>query len=336
LKVGKAEVSVTVTAEVAGVTLSTPEHSTLITAGDITRLSTVGRDVNELISILPGFTINAGTDVQNEGAGGIYGYQTMGFGSAQVGSWGANGSAPQQGLVNVTADGANVIDPGDMGGQVSNVNMDQVQEVKVQTADFGADQAKGPIVINAVGKSGGVAYHGSLYTYFRNDALNSNDWLGKYYGVKRPEFRYFYPGGTFGGPVRIPGHRFNEKKSLVFWVGFEYYGQNKPDSLATAFIPTPAMVGGDLSTGTIAKALNVSPTDLAANCPADWNVFGHLQQCRRRLLVPERLNGSDRCHSHWGSAEKHRPCHDSNLKSVAGHQPHSPTGYHCRNDAICE
>jgi hypothetical protein len=272
MKVGKAEVSVVVTAEVAGVTLESPEHSTLITAGDINRLSTVGRDVNELISILPGFTINAGSDVQNEGAGGIYGYQTMGFGSAQVGSWGANGSAPQQGQVNVTADGANVIDPGDMGGQVSNVNMDQVQEVKVQTADFGADQAKGPIVINAVGKSGGVAYHGSLYTYFRNDALNSNDWLGKYYGSARPEFRYFYPGGTFGGPVRIPGRHFNEKKSLVFWAGFEYYGQNKPDSLATSFIPNSAMLGGDLSTGTIAKALNVSPTDLAANCPADWNV----------------------------------------------------------------
>lgn len=272
LKVGRVDVSVTVTAETAGVTLDSGEHSTLITAGDIKRLATQGRDVAELVSVLPGFTLNAGTDMQNEGAGGLYGYQTMGFGSGQVGAWGANGAAPQQGLVNVTADGANVIDPGDMGGQISNVNMDQVQEVKVQTSDFGADQAKGPIVINAVGKSGSSQFHGSLYTYFRNNALNSNDWLSKYYGAARPTLRYYYPGGTLGGPVLIPHTHFNEKKSLVFWAGFEYYGQNASQGLATSFIPNAAMLGGDLSTATIAKALNVSATDLTANCSGDYSV----------------------------------------------------------------
>jgi hypothetical protein len=271
LKVGRTDVSITVTASGAGVTLDSPEHSSLITSAQINRLSTQGRDVAELLSITPGFTINAGTDLQNEGPGGLYGYQTMGFGSGQVGSWGANGAAPQQGLVNVTADGNNLIDPGDMGGQVSNVNMDQVQEVKIQTSNFGADQSKGPIVVNAVGKSGSSDFHGGLYTYFRNSALNSNDWLSKYYGAARPTLRYFYPGGTLGGPVIIPGTHFNEKKNLVFWAGFEYYGQDASQGLATSFIPSPAMMSGDLSTATIAKALNVSATDLAANCTADYS-----------------------------------------------------------------
>ncbi len=271
LKVGRTDVSITVTAAGAGVTLDSPEHSSLITSAQINRLSTQGRDVAELLSIAPGFTINAGTNLQNEGPGGLYGYQTMGFGSGQVGSWGANGAAPQQGLVNVTADGNNLIDPGDMGGQVSNVNMDQVQEVKIQTSNFGAEQSKGPIVINAVGKSGSADFHGGLYTYFRNSALNSNDWLSKYYGAARPGLRYFYPGGTLGGPVIIPHTHFNEKKSLVFWTGFEYYGQDASQGLATAFIPTSAMMNGDLSTASIAKALNVSATDLAANCSADYS-----------------------------------------------------------------
>lgn len=270
LKIGRIEASIVVNAESAGVSRDSGEHSTLITAGDITRLSTIGRDVAELVSILPGFTINSGTDMQNEGAGGLYGYQTMGFGHAQMGSFGANGAAPQQGLVNVTADGANVIDPGDMGGQVSNVNMDQVQEVKVETADFGADQSKGPIVVDAVGKSGSAQFHGGLYTYFKNDAMNSNDWLSKYYGTKRPSFRYFFPGATLGGPVLIPHTNFNHKKNLVFWVGFEYYGQEDPNSLATSFIPSTAMLGGDLSSTTLAKALNVSEPDLVANCPNDY------------------------------------------------------------------
>ena len=131
LKLGRAEISITVSAERAGVTLNSGEHSTLITSDDLNRLSTIGRDADELVSILPGFTLNAGTDMQNEGAGGIYGYQVVGPGNAQLGSWGAGGAAPQQGLVNLKSDGANLIDPGDMGGTVSNVNMDQVQEVKV-------------------------------------------------------------------------------------------------------------------------------------------------------------------------------------------------------------
>ena len=137
LAVGKVMESVVVTAEVAGVTLSSPEHSTLITASDINRLSTTGRDAAELVSILPGFTLNAGANIQNQWLD----YEQMGFSSGNMGSFGANGAAPQQGLVNITADGANVIDPGDMGAQVSNVNMDQVQEVKVQTSNFGADEA---------------------------------------------------------------------------------------------------------------------------------------------------------------------------------------------------
>jgi len=271
LRVGSTEVSVVVTAESAGVTLDSPEHSTLITSAQIDRLSTISRDVSELVNILPGFVINGGTDVQNEGAGGLYGYQTTGPGNSHLGGLGSNGAAPQQGLVNITSDGSNIIDPGDMGGQVANVNVAQVQEVKVETANFSAAESKGPIVINAVGKTGGTHFHGGLYAYAKNGALNSNDWLSKYYGDSRPEFRYFYPGGTLGGPVLIPHTNFNRKKSLVFFVGYEYYDQHQPEALATAFVPNSAMLGGDLSTATIARALNVSPTDMATNCPADYS-----------------------------------------------------------------
>lgn len=275
LNVGRAEVSVTVNAESAGVMLNSPEHGTIITSTEINRLSTIGRDASELIAILPGFTINAGTNMQNEGPGGLYGFQVVGPGSAQIGSWGAGGAAPQQGLVNLKSDGANLIDPGDMGGTISTVNMDQVQEVKVQTSNFGADQSKGPIVIDAVGKTGSAQFHGSLYTYFRNSALNSNDWLSKYYGAARPEFRFFYPGATIGGPVIIPHTRFKTKSKLFFWAGFEVYRQMAPEALAQSFIPTPAMLNGDFSQGTIAKALNV-PVDgangLTINCPKDYQV----------------------------------------------------------------
>ena len=110
LKVGAFVESITVTAEVAGVTLNSGEHSTMITASDIARLSTTGRDALELVSMLPGFTLNAGTGLNNVGAD----YNTTSFGSGNLGSYGANGSAPQSGQVNVMSDGASVTDPGDM------------------------------------------------------------------------------------------------------------------------------------------------------------------------------------------------------------------------------
>lgn len=57
------------------------------------------------------------------------------------------------------------------------MNYEQVAEVKVQTSSFTADQAHGPIVVNAVGKAGGAKYHGSLYTFARTSELNSVDWI---------------------------------------------------------------------------------------------------------------------------------------------------------------
>lgn len=52
------------------------------------------------------------------------------------------------------SDGANVTDPDNGAGQTQTVNMDFVQEVKIETSNFGADTAKGPTVITAVGQSG--------------------------------------------------------------------------------------------------------------------------------------------------------------------------------------
>jgi hypothetical protein len=272
LKVGAIAESVTVTAEVAGVTLDSPEHSTMITSADIARLSTTGRDALELVSMLPGFTLNAGTGLNNQGAD----YNTTSFNSGNLGSYGANGSAPQSGQVNVVSDGAQVTDPGDMGATTANINMDQVQEIKVQTSNFGADEAKGPIVINAVGKSGGAVYHGGLYMYARDHIFNSNDWLSNNSGVTKAPAKYYYPGATIGGPVMIPGTHFNESKRLTFWAGFEYYDQlNNTNGTyggpTYAFIPTASMLGGNFSETSLASAFNVNAADLAAGCPEDYS-----------------------------------------------------------------
>jgi Carboxypeptidase regulatory-like domain len=265
MKIGRVESQVEVSATTAGVTLDSPEKSALITAEDIKRLSTVGRDATELIKFLPGFAASTGGNLNNVSANN--GSQTMGFGSSSVSSFSANGATPQTGATTVVSDGNSVMDPGDMGASIANVNMDMVQEIKVQTSNFGADSAKGPVVINAVGKSGGSNYHGTMYLFARNGALNANDWQSNYNQVARPDSKYFFPGGNIGGPVRIPGTDFNHSKKMTFFTGFEYYKQTTFDGLLLSFVPTARMMTGDLTPASIASALNVSPAVLAAQCP---------------------------------------------------------------------
>jgi hypothetical protein len=67
-----------------------------------------------------------------------------------------------------------------------------------------AENQKGPGVISSVAKGGGQDFHGSAYITARNSVLNANDWLSNYSRVARPENQYYYPGFTFGGPVRLP------------------------------------------------------------------------------------------------------------------------------------
>jgi hypothetical protein len=72
----------------------------------------------------------------------------------------------------VTVDGGEVND--DAGGVRLNMSQDAVQEFQINRSNYGADLggASGA-TINIVSKSGGNDVHGSLFGYFRNDALDA-------------------------------------------------------------------------------------------------------------------------------------------------------------------
>jgi hypothetical protein len=197
MKVGAEEITVTVTAHDAIATNG--EVGSLITAEDIKHLATSGRDVTDLVKILPGFALQPGSV---QAGGGISNTSpaesTIVAGpGGSLGNYAANG-APQGG-VGLISEGANVQDPGDSNATTQTINMNMVEEVKVTTSNFGADSAKGPVMINAVGKSGGDAYHGSIYLNVRTYQLNSQDWLLKNRNAPKPQDRYLYPGAHQGG-----------------------------------------------------------------------------------------------------------------------------------------
>src|SRR2546430_11540491 len=108
-----------------------------------------------------------------------------------------------------------------------NTNVEMTSELKVMTSNFGADEAKGPVVISTIGKSGGQQFHGEAYLYARYYSLNANDPQDKNSNIARPETKYFYPGGQIGGPLIIPGTNFNHNRDkLFFFAAFQYYKQD--------------------------------------------------------------------------------------------------------------
>lgn len=247
------------------------EVSSLITADDIKHLATEGRDVTELVKILPGFALQPGAASGGGLSNGPPSSTEIVGPGGNLGAYSSNGT-PANGIA-LISDGADVTDPGTSGASTQTINMDMVEEVKVSTSNFGADTAKGPVVINAVGKSGGQVYHGSAYVIGRTSQLNSNDWFINNQGFPKPHDRYIYPGFSIGGPIRIPGTNFNHDKKLLFLIGAEDYvqrnslsGGDSSTSLKLTTVPTDAMRNGDFSTAALANLFNVSPAVLQAQC----------------------------------------------------------------------
>jgi len=111
-------------------------------------------------------------------------------------------------------------------------NADVIQEFKVQTSLYDASQGRnGGGNINAILKTGGQQYHGDAYEFFRNDALDANDFFLNRAGQARPEVRQNIFGGSFGGPVVTP-------KLGYFFVNYQGTRQVSGDSPGTIISTT--------------------------------------------------------------------------------------------------
>jgi len=226
------------------------EKSTLINQHILQNVAIVGQNAAEFIKIMPGMAFTGGVANQSS-----YAASDERTGTGPVGNFSANGT--RTGALDITSDGAHIIDPGCNCGQAMNTNADMTAELKVMTSNFGADEAKGPVVISAIGKSGGQQFHGELYTYARNWHLNANDPQNKDANIARPESKYFYPGGQIGGPLIIPGTSFNHNRDKVFFFfATEYYKQNVDNGVYHAVVPTAAMRQGDFSDAAYLSSLN--------------------------------------------------------------------------------
>ena len=121
-------------------------------------------------------------------------------------------------------------------------NLGSVGEFKVISTNAPAQYgyANGGVEVYSM-KSGTKEYHGSLYEYLRNDALDARG----FFAQSVPVVRMNQFGGTLGGPVGIP-HSKKLKDTFVFLSlqGFRFH--TAPNAIITT-VPTVAMKKGDFT-----------------------------------------------------------------------------------------
>ncbi len=146
-----------------------------------------------------------------------------------------------QSSINITLDGASIQDNYNKttDGFYARLSpqLDAVEEVTVTTAANGADSnGQGAVQIRFVTRSGSNDLRGSVYHYFRHDALNANTWFnnrdlppdpetGK---APKSELRQYEPGFNIGGPIVIPRVWDGHNKGFFF---FNYTQFRRPQQV---------------------------------------------------------------------------------------------------------
>jgi hypothetical protein len=140
-------------------------------------------------------------------------------------------------------------------------NIDSLQEVRVVTSNFTAEQSRGMGAVQMSTKSGTNRWHGSGHDIVRNEAFNANTFKNNANAIARAAFRVNDFGGTIGGPIV-------KDKLFIFTSYAITLHKDTPQWLWT--VPTPAQRIGDFSQ-TVISGTNGAPTPVGIYDPASVN-----------------------------------------------------------------
>ena len=244
LQVGAITETVEVKAQGARVELGSPASATTIEGTQVRELTLNTRNYEQLVSLMPGVSANT-TDE-------LYIGNSAPSGFAATLPYSINGNRNSSN--NWTVDGVDNVDRGSNQTLMTFPSVDAISEFKVERSQYTADTGRaGGAQINVVTKSGNSSFHGSLYEFFRNDALAANNWennaakVNVVNGVaKVPALRWNDFGGSIGGPVFIPGHYNKDKNKTFFFFSEEARRIHTYTTLAPT-LPTQGMLAGQFS-----------------------------------------------------------------------------------------
>ena len=267
LEVGQVTEVVTTVAEGATVEKESSDLTGRLTSDQIELISTKGRSIASLLTLLPG--VSYIDDAESVGDG---------FGTDLPNVNGQRGRSTIS-----TINGLNASEPSGSNKISLTVNQDSIAEVKILRNSYAPEFGNnGGAQINIVTKGGKKEYFGSGYLFMRNEALNANSFFNNKADLPRAKYRHTYWGANVGGPVQIPWLYPNkEKRNLFFFYSIERPHTITPTAARFVTVPTERERNGDFSqsivginttTGVtnrafVADPLLVTPTNLCQATP---------------------------------------------------------------------
>ena len=228
LDVGAMTETVEVSAEGATINTSDASLGNAFTELQVKELPLEGRNVPDLLSLQAGVAYTGNRSDINK--------------NNDTRSGAVNGARSDQS--NITLDGVDVNDQVNAYAftSVLPVTLDSVQEFRVTTTNYGADEGRSSgAQVSLVTKSGTNSFHGSLYEYLRNTYTSANDYFVKLaeLGSGQPNIppkliRNIF-GGSVGGPVL--------KDRLYFFLNYEAQRQREENSVVR-IVPSDALRAG--------------------------------------------------------------------------------------------
>ena len=246
LEVGEAAQSVTVTQQGETVNVESADTTGLVTDKQMDALVTRGRDVMNLLRILPGVnTIPMGQGGESGAGDSFSSTQSLG---GNVGSFTPTVSGARLDWNNTMVDGLQSANSDWQGLAVSPVSMEAIDEVKIITNNYTAEYGRNMgSTVQILSKSGTQQFHGNAYWYHRHEDLDANDFFNNRSGLQKPLYRFTTLGGTIGGPIYIP-RVFNQSKTKLFFFYSEEDWRSKiPSAVYQYTVPTALERQGDFS-----------------------------------------------------------------------------------------
>jgi Carboxypeptidase regulatory-like domain/TonB dependent receptor len=233
LEVGNASQSVTVEEAVETVQTTSSTMGTVADSRTITEIPLNTRNYTNLLTM----TAGANSSVSNA--------TTVGKGSPLIAVNGAGTSQNtylQDGVVINNWYSFNTGTEGVAFGSFVLPIPDAIAEFKIQTSSYDAGYGRGPgASVNVVTKTGTNQFHGDGFEFFRNTALNANDWFRNFKGLPKGTLNSNQYGGVIGGPIK--------KDKIFFFASYQETGQkNGLTGYGSSTVQLPPIPGGNRGT----------------------------------------------------------------------------------------
>ncbi len=290
LKLGVATETLEITADAATVDTATTSIGQVINDKTVQEIPLNGRHFTDLSLLTPGTV----TPPAN------------GFLSAPLrgqGSFGINTAGQREDTTNWLVNGINMND--NVQNQITfQPPIDTLAEYKIDNSAFPAEYGRNAgAIVNLATRSGTNDYHGELFEFFRNNALDARNFFNDVSGPQAPFQRNEF-GADFGGPIK--------KNKVFFFLAYEGIRQHQKITVSPA-VPslndragvTSAAVNSLLALVPKANFARSGPgiTDNPAN-PATWTGFTGAALANVNLNqgsadIDVELTSKDRIHGYY-------------------------------------